>query len=387
MSDKTIGTHKRCEHLDAPITLFLILLLGLIACAALADEDDSTTISRIRRELESERFRLDSLTTIKRSELDQLSSLDNQLELTSQLLFRLNRRLDHLSTQEDALVRESAELDSALQRQKMRLAVSLRKFYMRRRQAPDLLASSTDIRHFVNQITYTRRSAESLRNMIDLSDSLIEQAGHRKLQLADTRSQVTRYLKEKNLEEKLLRVEHSRRGDLMDRIREEEALYRKHLKQLEDEARSTDSLFASTLTSDDASLFELQKGNLPYPIKGRIISGFGPQRDERTGTVIVSRGIEIKGELGSPVCAAYDGLVHFRGYLRGYGNVLIVDHGSGWYTLYAHLSGFAVDSGSAVKAGQAIGYLGDSDVKDGPSLHFQIRHKKEQLDPVEWLRR
>ena len=172
----------------------------------------------------------------------------------------------------------------------------------------------------------------------------------------------------------------------MDKIRNKENLYREHLRQLEKDARATDSLFVDDNKITSESLFEMQKGKLPYPLDGKIIRSFGTHRDRKTHTKIFSPGIEIKGKLDSEIHAVYDGVVFHRGNLRGYGKVLILDHGGGWYTLYAHLSDFTVELGQSVKTRDVIGFLGESNIEGGSSLHFQIRHRKQQYDPVEWLK-
>ena len=73
-------------------------------------------------------------------------------------------------------------------------------------------------------------------------------------------------------------------------------------------------------------------------------------------------------------------------WLRGYGQFIIIDHGKSFYTLYANLSSALVEVGDGVKAGQIIAEVGDSGTLEGPRLHFELRHKKEQLNPVDWLR-
>jgi len=370
------------------LCLLALLILSPVIMAGneSAREDDSEVIDKIKSQLLSERAKLDSLTNIKQTELEQLNTLDNQLALTSQLLSRLNRRLRDLGEREEELSIEVSEIDSLLTRQKVRLSVSLRNFYIRRRRLPEILINPTDFDQTVSQLVYTRKSVESLKNIIRSTDSLLLTLNSNKEELEETRVQLNRYYREKDMEENFLSSERGRRNTLMDRIRKEEALYREHLTQLEDDLMASDSLFAVTKSSANNSAFESQKGNLPYPLKGKIIKSFGTHRDRKTFTDIFFPGIEIRGKLNGEIRAVYDGVVFHRGTLRGYGNVLILDHGGGWYTLYAHLSDYSVGMGDIVGTGDVIGYLGESNVEEGPSLHFQIRHKKEQYDPVEWLR-
>ncbi len=367
------------------------LILASLSPADNGDSDrrgpgNEDRIAVVKSQLERARAKLDSLTYLKQTELEQLNTIDEQIELNSELLTRLDRRLRMLSGEENRLALDASQLDSALNRQTARLSVSLRNFYLRRRRPSDIVITSGDLVHAAGQILYTRKSVESLKAIINATDTLLLCLKDKSVKLQETRSQIDRYRTEIDLEKGLLQSQRRRRNRLMNSIRGEESLYREHLKQLEVDARAADSLFMAGGTASAESLFEMQKGKLPLPLRGKIIRAFGAIRDKETQTETFSSGIEIKGDLDSQIRAVYDGSVFHLGYLRGYGKVLILDHGGGWYTLYAHLSDYSVALGQPVKTGDVIGLLGASSVEGGPSLHFQIRHKRKQYDPVEWLR-
>jgi murein DD-endopeptidase MepM/ murein hydrolase activator NlpD len=101
---------------------------------------------------------------------------------------------------------------------------------------------------------------------------------------------------------------------------------------------------------------------------------------------ITNPGIDIKASYGTRVKAAAVGKVIYVSWLRGYGQFIIIDHGKSFYTLYANLSSASVEVDDNVTAGQAIAEVGDSGTLEGPRLHFELRHKKESLNPLDWLR-
>jgi septal ring factor EnvC (AmiA/AmiB activator) len=129
------------------------------------------------------------------------------------------------------------------------------------------------------------------------------------------------------------------------------------------------------------------RGQLPWPTEGRIVGGFGRQVHPRFGTETFRNGVDIEAEDGAVIRAVYGGTVLYRGWLRGYGNLVILDHGSGYYTLYAHASEVLVAEGDRVKAGQAIARVGETGSLAGPRLYFEVRYQGRPEDPVEWLRR
>lgn len=123
------------------------------------------------------------------------------------------------------------------------------------------------------------------------------------------------------------------------------------------------------------------KGNLPWPARGDIVSFFGRQTDPRYGANFMNPGIEIKVEPGTPVRAVSDGIVLHAMPLRGYGKVVLIDHGNVFITVYGHLEDISVSAGSRVKGGQVVGRTGSD------PLFFGIRKENKWVNPLEYLSR
>ena len=96
---------------------------------------------------------------------------------------------------------------------------------------------------------------------------------------------------------------------------------------------------------------------------------------------------DIEAAEGTPIRAVAPGAVAYRGWLKGYGNLLVLDHGDGYYTLYAHASQVLVDEGDQVKGGELVGRVGETGSVEGPRLHFEVRYQSRAEDPQLWLRR
>jgi murein DD-endopeptidase MepM/ murein hydrolase activator NlpD len=116
-----------------------------------------------------------------------------------------------------------------------------------------------------------------------------------------------------------------------------------------------------------------------WPVSGPVVSPFGM----RWGRM--HEGIDISAGTGAPIVAAASGTVISVGYMGGYGNLVVVDHGGGLATAYAHLSGYAVGSGQAVTQGQVVGYVGCTGHCYGPHLHFEVRVNGAAVDPLGYL--
>lgn len=148
--------------------------------------------------------------------------------------------------------------------------------------------------------------------------------------------------------------------------------------------------------TDKVSLFEKQSDvflnslkDLPigYPYYGVRSSDYGYRRNPFGGfTSEFHSGVDLKGPVGDPIYATGDGIVNRCDYYSGYGNAVVLDHNTGYQSLYGHLSSVNVVKGQQVKAGDVIGFLGSTGRSTGPHLHYEIRKDGEDISPEPFLR-
>jgi septal ring factor EnvC (AmiA/AmiB activator) len=129
--------------------------------------------------------------------------------------------------------------------------------------------------------------------------------------------------------------------------------------------------------------FEKFKGKLPLPIDGEIDENHDAMAPELKET---HKGIFIKGPTGAEVKAIFPGRVDFSGWLKGYGQIIVINHGSRFFTISAQLAQRDKEKGEMVQTGDVIGLLGPTGSLQGSSLYFEIRQKGENLDPFDWLK-
>ncbi len=131
--------------------------------------------------------------------------------------------------------------------------------------------------------------------------------------------------------------------------------------------------------------FSAFKGLLKLPVNGRIILGFGPYRDKKLDVENFSNGINIQAEFGEPIHAVSDGRIIFSSWFKTYGNMIIIDHGFHFYTVYAHAQELFKAKGDEVKSREVIATVGDTGSISGPKLHFEVRHHGKPVDPAGWI--
>ena len=127
------------------------------------------------------------------------------------------------------------------------------------------------------------------------------------------------------------------------------------------------------------------KGLLKMPVEGRIISKFGFYKNRQFNVKTFRSGIDIQADKGEPIRAVCDGKVIYASWFKSYGNMMIIDHGDSYFTLYANIEEFFKHAGDGVEAGEVVATVGDTGSKIGPKLYFEIRHHGKPIDPSEWI--
>ncbi len=122
-----------------------------------------------------------------------------------------------------------------------------------------------------------------------------------------------------------------------------------------------------------------------WPVNGRLMGGFGERTDPFSGEGAYHTGVDISAPSGTPVQATADGRVQFAGFYRGYGRVVIVDHGNNYVTYYAHLSRTDVLEGQEIRRGETIGAVGSTGRSTGPHLHYEVRICDAPVNPYRFL--
>jgi murein hydrolase activator len=188
-----------------------------------------------------------------------------------------------------------------------------------------------------------------------------------------------------------LDAERARKRGLASQLGRSRALARGALTELEiagralEEAWRGNAAVAANAPIPAAPPFTELRGHLPDPVHGALLGRYGRVLAPDARSATFRKGVAWEAPVGTPVYAVAAGRVRYAGRFRGYGNVVILDHGSDHFTVSAHLDRIDVALGDPVAAGTPIGAVGETGSLEGPQLYFEIRKGGEALDPAEWL--
>lgn len=239
---------------------------------------------------------------------------------------------------------------------------------------------------------------EALTELAELKEAqeLLQEEWNRKRELlqaritleaqeqADIESEISGL--EQNIEEIEDEIERER-----ERIRLEEERQRREaeLARLAELERQRQEDLARLAEQERAGQFDNIEIPAPptffRPVTGEVVSGFGNRVHPIFGTVRFHAGLDFANNMGDPILAAASGTVTQTKWREGYGNTIVIDHGGGWTTLYAHLSGYNVSTGEEVDIGEQIGLIGSTGWSTGPHLHFEVRYRGSPRDPAKYL--
>lgn len=251
-----------------------------------------------------------------------------------------------------------------------------------------LLASSASLSDLVQRRALLARVLEGDASSLRFAMRLREE---REAASLERRAEADRQDELARAAEATRREAAERRGQfraLLSSVRKERTFHERAASEAEAQSRKLAEFIAALPPRGGPAPFKgfaALRGRLPHPADGPVRGGFGRVVDPRFQTVTVQKGVEIGARAGDPVRAVAPGRVAHAGWFKGYGNLVIVDHGDGYHTLVAHLGTMTAAGGEEVAAGAPLGTVGDTGSLKGAYLHFEIREKGRPVDPVAWL--
>lgn len=379
--------------------------LLLVAGASLGADDkirqNEKALDSLRGKIGELQQKLERDQAAQDSAQKELQAVERRVSEASQSLAALRRRIDAQSRKIKETQDAEAEERRALDARRGELARQLRAAYVMGRQGEtQLILNVDDVQQLGRMLTYYDYLQRAQLKLIDSISTRAEELQR----LADQQQQQQAELESLRSEQEAvleaLKKGRETRAGMVTELKTKLASDKGSLAQLKAEERDIRKLIESLrrVAEEEAaararsklppevppsgSAFSAQKGKLPWPARGKLLARYGEQK---AGGPLTWNGHWIDAAAGSPVRAVARGRVVYVGWMHRYGLIVLVEHDSGYYTLYGHCQSANAAVGDPVSAGQSIAAAGDTGGYEQSGVYFEIRKGTSAVDPRQWL--
>ncbi|EJI86315.1 hypothetical protein AEST_06310 [Alishewanella aestuarii B11] len=369
------------------------LFAGCFWLSLLSTATSAQQTPQAERELQQLQQQIKQTEQQVRQQRRQLQQAEQRLQAADKALAEAARKLRDTQGRQQRLERESAnlnrqqqQLQQQLAEQQQLLAEQLKSAYsLGQHDYSRLLLNQQDTGKLERVLTYYQYFNQARLRQLAQINHTVSELEQVKQQLANQQQQLQTELSALQQQQQQL---SEARGSQQASVNELQALLKQQGNQLS-YLRQNETTLQNTINelrrlaerNRDLSGLTAGRGKYPWPLRGRVLQRFGQNRQGG----LASRGILIQGVSGANVQSIADGRVIYADWLKGYGWVIVVDHGKGFMSLYGHNQSLLKQPGDNVRAGDAIAQVGASGGQADPGLYFEIREKGEAVNPLNWL--
>lgn len=377
----------RCLSKLVPVLLMVAVLatfspsLPPVARASALD-DLQRELEQLHREMDALLKKITSTHVQEKQVLVDLARIETQLDNTIAKLNRLERDLSFLQGEIKVAEADLAAAEAHLARRQDYLAKRVRAIYEGGSVVYlEVLLGATSFSDFLGRFDLLRQLISKDNELLSAVKQERAEVAARKAALESQRTKALGLQQQTTARKASIQYQQDVKESYLAQVRQDRQLYEKAVdeieamsKQLEEEIRKL------------ATWGKRPTGKLAFPTTSRRVSSyFGMRFHPILRTYRLHTGIDFAAAIGTKIVAAEWGIVRRAETLGGYGKTVMIDHGGGLWTLYAHMSQISVSVGETVARGQLIGLVGSTGWSTGPHLHFEVRDNGTPVDPLTWL--
>ncbi len=366
----------------------------------LAKQDKA--ISSLKSEIAKTQQEIKDQEQKEKSTAGKLSSLEKEMSLITQLINRLNRSQNLTRSQITKLEKIIPENELILARYLARYEKRAVEVY--KKGEPNLLIkllSSNTWEQAIYRARYMKIVSDIEKTLQDSIRLLITDITNQKSDLDVALRKNVETTNDKTRQQNALQNNRSSTQRELNKIQTDKRELEKYLQEKQAGLKQLEAVRQQILNDKNRAQREQRirdqreylssknfaelKGQLLWPVNGKIVAKFGNQWNSQLKTTTENPGIDIEASAKVPVRAVFNGIVTTITYIRGYGTTIIIDHGGGYYTVYTHVTDLQVHEDGEIKSQDIIAYVGDDDSVNGSILHFEIWGNQQKLNPQDWL--
>lgn len=362
-------------------------------CHASSPQDE---YKKIQKEIKERKQKLDAAKKRESSILADIENTSKQLNRVERDLRKYRSSLAVTESKIAAVESEILSNKSAIEKMREWIKRKLRVLHRNgmNTEIVMLFQSAEDISQMMRAGKYLQLIAAYEHGLLKDYKGTLDNLIEKEKQLISLKNQLIVNREKVRKEETSLAEKKSHREQLLASVKKEQSSHARMLREMEDSSRKLLDIIRESERAQkekedtfSAGNFASFKGRLPWPADGRIAIRYGSQKDPQFNTPIFRSGTYIESNKDAVARAVHAGKVVFAEWFKGYGQLVIVNHGDGYHTLYGSLSEIFTKVGDIIKGKQAVGRVGSSGIVNSPGLYFELRFKGKPLDPIQWLQK
>ncbi len=373
------------RRLAALMVTLIFVITSIMPVYADEIERAQQKLQDVSRQIETQQNNLSQTKQQEKSIMEQLQDLEQAMVIKEQQIKTLATEIESL---EGDISRTEAEIKVSEEELQVQVDYLCERLIVMYEDGMDVsylevLFSATDIKDFLSRYDLLRYVVEQDMGLIDSINKHKRALDIKKSDLEIQQGELISKREVQRSQRSELAAQSSQKKELLSSVRQEKNSYERALQELERTSRELEAMIRASQSGE-----QLGTGvyTWPTPGYGAITSPYGMRFHPILKTRKLHTGVDIGAPSGAKIVAADTGKVILVGWQGGYGQTIIIDHGAGMSTLYAHQSRFAVSSGQTVAKGQVIGYVGSTGWSTGPHLHFEVRINGNPTDPMSYIR-
>jgi len=364
-------------------------------------QSQKAKLDELRKQAEDARDAAREAARQEKGVMERLSKADKALKATQEYLEKLKLGQNLVGEQIKKTTLELSWAEDELKSRREELVHRVRYAYMYdQTRSLEILFSAESLPTLLQRTAFLNRVLQQDRVLIEQVSARQADVKNTLARLEQQQEDMRNLLDEKQKEEIHYANLKEERGKDLEEVRDQKAANEAAAQELEQSAKALERVLAdldrrrkealkqknTSVEQLDLQNFGANRGRLPWPVQGNVLTGFGPHQHPKYKTVVISNGLDIAAAEGAEVRCVGSGIVDLVQWLPGYGETVIVNHGRSYYTIYGHLGSVNVRPDDRVDPGHLLGTVGDTGSLKGVCLHFEVRQGGEAQDPVLWLR-
>jgi len=350
-------------------------------------------LSEVQRQLKNKKELVKEAIEKEQSILTRIENINKSIRQKEKELDALDRQLSETQTNILSTSKEIGVLNAKLTKRKKYLKNRLKALYKQQYGGYALiLFTASDYHDLIRKSKFISLIAHHDSRVIEKYGDELREVSFKKNSLETLYAKLETTKAGVKAGKEALQTDRVKKDRLLATVRSKRSSYERTIKELEESSQQLQEMIKKlekerVPKSVAGTGFRRMKGILPWPVNGKVVIPYGKYNDPKFNITMFKNGIEIMAAPGENPRAIAGGRVVYADWFKGYGLLLIINHGSGYHSLYGNLSEIFHEPGDIINKGTAVGKIGMSSLLDVPTLYFEIRYKGKPVNPTRWLER